>query len=347
VKKRISKFGAWVFVLLFTVMLLPAVVHAAPLINTNAKGSLTLSFTPAEKPARGVTFNLYQIADITRHGKIVSTAKFSKYQLPFSEMKADEWDEMTLTLQGYIAADKIMPDYFSETDINGQIVFENMPVGVYLVVGDIYHADEHYYLPQAYIVSLPGKGENAVWEYQIESSVKYEVRPEQKPITLEILKVWHEDEVSERPVSIEVEVYENEKLYTTVTLHTDNNWRHILTELKAGAVWTVREKAIPEGYTVMVENQANRIVVNNTRVPEEPETQPEESENQVEEPETPPEEAETPPKTPDSPPETSGETGEKLPQTGVLWWPVPVLAATGLLFIVIGVFLRRGREDEE
>ena len=31
----------------------------------------------------------------------------------------------------------------------------------------------------------------------------------------------------------------------------------------------------------------------------------------------------------------------RLPQTGMLWWPVPVLAAAGLLLIVMGCIRRR------
>lgn len=35
-----------------------------------------------------------------------------------------------------------------------------------------------------------------------------------------------------------------------------------------------------------------------------------------------------------------------LPQTGLLWWPVPVLLALGLLFVVIGLTRRRSSRDE-
>lgn len=34
-----------------------------------------------------------------------------------------------------------------------------------------------------------------------------------------------------------------------------------------------------------------------------------------------------------------------LPQTGMLWWPVPVLAAAGLLFLIMGGFLGGRKED--
>ena len=37
----------------------------------------------------------------------------------------------------------------------------------------------------------------------------------------------------------------------------------------------------------------------------------------------------------------SASGGSKLPQTGQLWWPVPVLAAAGLILILIGIARRR------
>ena len=39
--------------------------------------------------------------------------------------------------------------------------------------------------------------------------------------------------------------------------------------------------------------------------------------------------------------------GEKLPQTGQLWWPVCPLIAVGLLFIIFGIIYRRREENEE
>lgn len=52
-----------------------------------------------------------------------------------------------------------------------------------------------------------------------------------------------------------------------------------------------------------------------------------------------------PPKPTEAPPETTKPSG-KLPQTGQLNWPVPVLAAAGLTLFTIGTLLRRGRKEE-
>lgn len=44
---------------------------------------------------------------------------------------------------------------------------------------------------------------------------------------------------------------------------------------------------------------------------------------------------------------STGTTGGRLPQTGQLWWPVPVLLLAGLLLVIVGaVMRRRGRRQE-
>ena len=47
---------------------------------------------------------------------------------------------------------------------------------------------------------------------------------------------------------------------------------------------------------------------------------------------------------PTAPPSTGG--WNQLPQTGQLWWPVPVLACAGLGCIAVGLFRRREARDE-
>jgi hypothetical protein len=42
---------------------------------------------------------------------------------------------------------------------------------------------------------------------------------------------------------------------------------------------------------------------------------------------------------------TNSPVKPSLPQTGVLWWPVPVLAAAGLVFLIAGHLLRGRRKD--
>jgi hypothetical protein len=49
-----------------------------------------------------------------------------------------------------------------------------------------------------------------------------------------------------------------------------------------------------------------------------------------------------------APNEKNGGTKGKLPQTGQLWWPVPVMAVPGVLFLIIGEGIKReDRHNEE
>lgn len=48
--------------------------------------------------------------------------------------------------------------------------------------------------------------------------------------------------------------------------------------------------------------------------------------------------------TPTEPPE---KPGDKLPQTGQLWWPVPLLVMAGLTFLVVGFLRRREGTNRE
>ena len=54
----------------------------------------------------------------------------------------------------------------------------------------------------------------------------------------------------------------------------------------------------------------------------------------------------TKPTDPTTKPTTSSGGGKKLPQTGQLWWPVPVLACAGLGCIAVGLFRRWEARDE-
>lgn len=99
-------------------------------------------------------------------------------------------------------------------------------------------------------------------------------------------------------------------------LNERNSWRYIWNDLpkydKNGLPieWRVVELT-PEGYTVSITQESGTFVVTNT------------------------------PKQPSVTPPTDQPKGPTLPQTGELWWPVPVLAAAGLLLIAAGAGKKR------
>ena len=96
--------------------------------------------------------------------------------------------------------------------------------------------------------------------------------------------------------------------------------------LDDGCTWTVVEKEC-EGYTVRVEREGITFVMTNTYAAEIPDDPTPEA-----------------PLPPDPAKPTPG--GPTLPQTGQVWWPVPLLLMTGLLLLAVGLFRRRTTGDE-
>ena len=122
-----------------------------------------------------------------------------------------------------------------------------------------------------------------------------------------------------------MQLLRNGKVYDTVILTAKNNWRYTWRDLDCSCQWTVVEKAV-EDYTVSVTREGITFVVTNSYDKVIPDTPA---------PERPPDKPEKP---------SNSKPG--LPQTGQLWWPVPLLVAAGLLFIIIGLVQRRGAADE-
>ena len=154
-----------------------------------------------------------------------------------------------------------------------------------------------------------------------------------------MLKVWEDGDGENRPESIQVQLLKNGEVAETVTLSAGNNWRYTWRNLSEKEDWRVVEKETPKGYTVTVSQEGITFVMTNTQgEPEEPE--------EPTEPEKPGEPEEPGVDIPEEPvPEESVPSGPKLPQTGQLWWPVPLLALAGMLLFLLG-WIRKEKRSE-
>ena len=191
-----------------------------------------------------------------------------------------------------------------------------------MVLGERHTQDGYRYDATPFMVMLPSLDkENNVWSYDVAVSPKFDRSKipgssGDDTITRKVLKLWEDKgQEKDRPEEVIVQLLRDGKVFDTVTLNAANNWRYTWTALDNGYSWTVVEKET-DNYTVEVTQEGITFVVKNTH-----------NENIPDEPTTP--------------------TKPTLPQTGQLWWPVPVLIAAGLLFVVIGLLRRRGAADEK
>lgn len=296
--------------LLLCVACMPATVWADEVIDTEQSASLRVYFGEGGSGFADVEFSLYRVADISENGAFTLSGDFQEYPVNLDGLDSSGWRALAQTLDAYAERDALRPMKTGSTGQDGKAAFSALTTGLYLITGESYTSGEKIYTPEAMLVSLPGLTAEDRWNYEMEVSCKFNsLVISEEPVKHKVQKVWKDDgDEEKRPESITVQLLENGTVADTVTLSQKNNWEYTWENLNGSSRWQVAEAETPEGYTVTVVQEGTLFVMTNTR-PSEP------------------------------PP--------KLPQTGMLWWPVPLLACGGLLLVAIGFFMRRRQGDQD
>ncbi len=279
-------------------------------------GSVTVLFEHEGMPVVGAAFELYKAAEWNGSGYALA-GSFSGYPVKMAdEVGSEAWQTIASTLSAYAARDNIEPLASGNTDEKGELRFEGISDGLYLLVGDSIETGDVRLFPQPMLVSVPYTTASGEPDYEVVTEPKYESRKiTEKTVTRRALKIWKDEGNEEkRPQEVTVQLLCDGKIYDEQTLNAANNWSYTWEDLDAAHDWQLTEKQVPEDYTVTVTQQGITFTATNTN-------------------DNPPP---PPPSTPDEP---------KLPQTGLLWWPVPVLGGIGAVTLFFGIFLLLRKKD--
>lgn len=135
--------------------------------------------------------------------------------------------------------------------------------------------------------------------------LKYETSD--KPSRIHVLKVWKKDNKKSRPKSIEVCLLRSDGIVVDkVVLNSDNQWSTTWDNLSTLYTYRVMETSVPSGYKESCTREKDTIVLTNTG----------NFTDKVE------------------------KKDEVLPNSGQLWWPVPVLLFVGLVLFGLGCHLK-------
>ena len=290
---------------------------ALPALAGEAGNSLTVSFKEGEKAFKDARFSLYRVAD----GRFKLVGDFEGCSADVSNTKQDnsEWLDVARQLKFYASSNGLTPLKAEKTDADGKASFTKLEDGLYLIVGAYYDVGRVRYCPTAYLLYLV----NGAAE---ESLVKFDKwclpdppTPVPVPVPVrdttehKVLKVWDDnDNAAERPGSITIRLLRDGEVYDTVTLTAENGWRYSWDELPRydnkgfEYDWSAQELPV-NGYTVLVSDEGITSVITNTREMPAPEI----------------------------------EVEPELPNTGLLWWPVPVLFMAGLVLVAVGLAVRK------
>ena len=305
--KRLFRQAACVMAaLLFCVMLLQQTVFAA---DPEQTGSIRLNYSAVDN----AEFRVYRAGEITDNWEFVLTGAFQDIPADLNDLDTEAMTELSETLAAYAAADGIEPDYSGRTDENGQVVFEGLTKGLYLIVGESVIRDGMRYDPVPFLLTVPSQDAEGEWNYQTEADVKYETSvPEKEETEYKVVKCWVGDgSGSVRPVRITVDILKDGALYATQTLSSDNNWSFSWSAEDDGSVWQVVEREIPDDYTVKVERNKTAFMLTNTY---------------------------------------TGDLPEDVPKTGDAFSPllqVSILSLSGMVLILIGLMIRSRREKDD
>jgi len=242
---------------------------AAEPISPERECTLTFSCVYDAIAFADVPVKLYRIADVSAKAEYTPVPAFLTAGLVLNGVQsAGEWDMIRSTLEAHILANAIEPDATAMTNPAGQVCFESLEPGMYLVISERVVQDGVQASFQSALVALPGLDEDGVWQYRIAVTPKPEVIPSSGSDTEEqykILKLWKDgDNPAGRPRSIEAEIFRDGKSYQTVTLSEENQWSYTWTTAETGADWMVVERYIPEGYIVTVEERDTVFILTNT-----------------------------------------------------------------------------------
>ena len=244
-----------------------------------------------------------------------------------------KWDAETIaaaaeTLRRYALADHIPNRGDGYTDEQGCLNFTDLEDGLYLVIGDRLTKGITTYIPSAIFFEVDHELENTLDAFP---KIIYQDLSDRE-VDYSVAKVWKnkQDQPPDTEVYITCEIYCDGKLYDTVRLDKTNSWTYTWSD-KANREWLVIEKEIPKNYTVSYWNDRYRYYIVNTFEGSSEEQTTTSSAVSV-----------TSATTASS---VTNQNDSKLPQTGQLWWPVPILGVSGMLMLTVGIRLRR-KEDE-
>ncbi len=307
-KESLKWFGILLLVFLLGISCMTMTALASGGIDLGQEGVLNLYFGENGTGFSEVAFSIYRVASVSEDGAYRLTSDFEQYSVSLENLDSSGWRALTQTLDAYVARDGIVPLITRETGQDGRFQLTGLSVGLYLVTGGQYVDGNTVYTPEPMLVSIPGQAIDGEWDYSVEVSCKFDKEDTaDSSVSRKVQKVWKDDGNKEkRPENITVQLLKNGNVVDTVVLSQENNWEYTWSDLDGRSKWQIVEANVPNGYTVTTTQESNIFVLTNTY----PSKQP-----------------------------------SKLPQTGMLWWPAPLLVCVGLLFLITGIILRYKQDD--
>lgn len=321
------KLKRWIMALLaglfcgLAVIQLSPPVCAAGYLQPNREASLSLLYQIRGSGVAGLKVHLYRVAEISETADFTLSGDFAGYPVELGDLQTSSaWEAAAETLAAYAAADGHTALRDASSGAQGEVTFGELQTGLYLVVTDLWRQGRKRIAFDPFLISLPSLNEEDAWVYDVQAFPKGESYQTSGPggddkITYQVVKHWEDaDQDAHRPKNVTVEIRKDGEWYSTQTLSSENSWAYTWRARDDGSTWWVVERDVPDAYQVQVSRDGTMLTVTNRYT---------------------------------GPGSPGQEPGDKLPQTGQLWWPVPLMAAAGLVLFGAGWAMCIRKKNEE
>lgn len=244
---------------LFFLLGISSVKADSNIIDLTKRGSIKINLLTSEnEPIKGAEISIYKVAD----------AKINNNNLLFEnvfEINSCEADFAKIA-DGVVSNDLVSCITSTDTlkknlitDINGKVEFNNLDLGLYLVVQD--NMVKGYSKIDSYLVMIPYEVDNT-WSYDSHSYPKTDIY---KTIDITVVKEWNkQNENSKLPDEVTIQLLKADEVIDTVILNKENNWRYTWFDIEKSDKYSVKEINIPNGYTATYKNEEYTFTVTNT-----------------------------------------------------------------------------------
>lgn len=331
----------------------------------NGDVSLTLLCKTANGQAlQGMHWEIYAVGGRGQDDQLELRGDFADFPVSLADTSATGLSIAAQTLENLAILNHLIPLDAQTANEYGTLCFEGLETGLYLVTGETLRLDDTYYIPTAFLAEIPADG--SVVDFS--AHPKYlSVDANRESWDYTVKKIWSNTDAQpeDHSDSVAVQIYRNGELVNTVDLSDENDWSYAWSADEFYD-WRVLEIRVSEKYYVVYRsNETQYVIVNTynsdyhnaftqtTRELSHTTTTTETTGSAMtqtgngmvttawlsgENSDTMTQPISTGVSTTAA--AVNGDAIEKLPQTGQLWWPVPILGAAGLLLMAIGLRLR-------
>ena len=297
----------------------PQATLAAEALDPSRVCSLTLVAHYNGSPLVGKRLRLYRVADGTTSTGFTLSGSFVSAGVGLNGLDREGWSSAAALLSGYATNNAIAAHQISDSDANGTVVFPSLTQGLYLVVGDALSIGTHTYYFSPFLVVLPTPTAQGGWTYDVTAYPKIVDPGIEIPQVFDLTVVlrWSDTGFTNiRPSTVGITLLRDGVVYSNYKLSARENWRHTWEDLSEEYHWSVVQKTSLDTYSVSYRSSGNVLMIT------------------------------------DKIKSTTNNNGLEqirdysIPLTGILWWPVEVLAVAGIVLFAIG-WRRRFRDGGE